>query len=46
MREVSSEGMTMARRPEHQGVRKAVDEVFGKENVKEGEDMVWYVEVR
>ena len=35
-----------ATRPEHQGVRQAVDEVFGKENVKEGDDMVWYVEVK
>lgn len=33
-------------RPEHQGVRKAVDEVFGKENIQEGDDMVWYTEVK
>jgi len=34
-----------ATRPEHQGVRRAVDEVFGKDRVKEGDDMVWWVEL-
>jgi len=34
-----------ATRPEHQGVKKAVDEIFKKEDIKEGRDMVWYVEI-
>jgi len=33
-------------RPIHLGVRKAVDEIFGAENVHEMDDMVWYVEVK
>lgn len=35
-----------ATRPEHQGVKKAVDEIFGADNVIQGEDMVWYVKVQ
>ena len=35
-----------AKRPEHKGVSKAVDEIFKKDQIKTGEDMVWYVEIQ
>lgn len=35
-----------ATRQEHQGVRKAVDEIFGKDVILQGDDMVWYVEIK
>lgn len=35
-----------ATRPEHQGVRKAVDEIFGADKIIQGDDMVWYHECR
>lgn len=33
-------------RPEHAGVKKAVDEMFGEENIKKEIDMVWYTEIK